>query len=143
MTRRIVFNHPKMPEMLLNLAGVRCLPDDTNIATERDGVLLGGFVFTNYTGEGGSIIVHDAGQRHKWCTRELLLLAFHYPFKQLKCRKIFATVPADNTEAMKIDLRAGFTYHTTLEGMLPQGDMIVLHMHVDDCKWLKYPLRGG
>lgn len=142
-TREIIFNHPEMPAFLLARAGTRCLPDDTNISVVRGNTLLGGVVFTNYTGPDGSVMLHMAGERGEWLTREMVLLPFHYAFHQLRVRKVFGTVPAQNEEVLAMDLRGGYTLEARIKDMFPgaNGDMLILSMYKEQCPWLKYKLR--
>lgn len=96
--------------------------------------LLGGVVFTAYTG--ASIHMHMAGFRDHWANRDMIWCAFHYPFVQLKCKKVFAQVPETNTKALAIDLKLGFKIVTKIDDVYPDGGVYVLSMGRDECKWL-------
>jgi RimJ/RimL family protein N-acetyltransferase len=115
---------------------------DANIARVRDGKLLGGIIYTDYTGEGGSIQMHFAGFAPNWLTRDVLWAAFHYPFEQLGCAKVFGQVPETNSKALEIDRRLGFKIEAKIEGVFPDGACYVLALARADCRWLKLQPRG-
>lgn len=102
--------------------------------------LLGGAVYQNYTG--ASIGMHVAGFHADWLNKDLLWVGFHYPFVQLGCQRIFGQVPASNLQALEFDLRLGFKEVTRIDGVFPDGGLIVLAMDRDDCKWLRLRPTG-
>ena len=61
------------------------------------GNLMGGVLFSYWTGMGGSINMHVAGFHPRWINRAMLFVSFDYPFNQLGVRKIFGQVPMDNS----------------------------------------------
>lgn len=107
---------------------------DQCISRSEDGELLGGAIYTNYTGR--SICMHVAGFAPGWLNKDLLWCGFHYPFRQLKLQKIIAMVPATNYTALEFDLKLGFKEETIIRDVYKEGDMIVLSMYEDDCRWL-------
>jgi hypothetical protein len=111
---------------------------DRCIANTRDGEILGGFVFQNFTGRGGSIMVHMAGEDPRWCSRDLLWMAFDYPFNQLHVDKLIAPVPGHGLSALVQNMRAGFMMETQIDGVFPGGaPLVVLSMTRDQCRWLR------
>jgi RimJ/RimL family protein N-acetyltransferase len=99
--------------------------------------LLGGVIFTDYTGEGGSIKAHVAGVHPNWLTRDFLWVLFDYPFNQLKANKIIGVVRSSNLKALEFDKRLCFTEEARIRDVFPDGDAIVLGMYRDNCPWLK------
>jgi RimJ/RimL family protein N-acetyltransferase len=85
---------------------------------------------------GGSVLCHMAGWSPRWMTRELLYVGFDYPFNALRVKTLYATVPADNTRALKINRRWGFKDVVTLPDVYPDGDMVILGMRREDCRFL-------
>lgn len=100
------------------------------------GNVVGGFLYSAYTGVGGSIYIHVAGFKREWGTRKLLWLAFDYPFSQLMVRKIFVQTRADNREALKLARHIGFSDEHCIRDVYADGDMMVLAMYRDDCRFL-------
>lgn len=107
---------------------------DIVIARTVKGKLLGGCVYQGYTGR--SISIHIASFTPRWISRDLLWLCFHYPFVQLGCEYIFGQVPAHNLKALAFDLKMGFKEVARIENVFPEGDMIVLRLHRDECRYL-------
>jgi len=132
----IEYSNPTHLETIANAANV--LPNrayDTCISRSKDGRLLGGVIYTNYTG--ASITMHTAGFDPAWVNRDMLWVCFHYPFVQLKCNKLFGQVPAWNVKALEFDLHLGFKEECIIRDVYPEGDMILLSMRKEDCRWLK------
>lgn len=102
----------------------------------KQGKLVGGVVYTNYTKT--SINMNVAADGDGWINRTFIRKAFAYPFIQLGCHRITALVRADNEVALRFNERLGFKR----EGVIRQGeedgcDLILLGMLKDECKWLK------
>lgn len=113
---------------------------DVSIARLDDqGELLGGVIFTAYTGH--SIHMHMAGFRDKWASRDLIWCVFDYPFNQLGCKRVFGQVPETNRKALEIDLKLGFKIVTHIDDVFPDGGVYVLSMTRDDCRWLSVKPR--
>lgn len=114
---------------------------DTVIArVDPDGTLRGGNIYNGYTGV--AINVHMAGFDPHWCNIDMLWVGFHYPFVQLGVRKLFAQVPAANSKALDIDKKLGFKEEARIKDVFPDGDLIVLAMKPEDCRWLKLKPRS-
>lgn len=107
-----------------------------------EGNLLGGCLYQNYTGPGGSIGIHVASYHERWINRDILWICFHYPFVQLNCKKLFGQVPVTNRKALEFDLNLGFKIEATISDVFPDGDLYVISMLREDCRWLKVKPRG-
>lgn len=107
---------------------------DQCISRSDDKGLLGGVLYQNYTGT--SVNVHMAGFDPSWVIRDMIWVCFHYPFVQLNCRKMFGQVPASNVRALEFDRKLGFIEETRIKDVFPDGDLVVLSMKREDCKWL-------
>lgn len=107
---------------------------DMCVARIEKGELYGGVVYSAYTG--ASICIHMAGFKPMWANKDMLWVAFHYPFVQLGVKKIFGQVGVHRPEVLKIDLQMGFKPEAVIKDVYPEGDMMLLSMYKDDCKWL-------
>ena len=133
----IVFNEPSHGHTIARAAGCNFNPDcDVSISRVRGGELLGGVIYQNFTHE--SIAMHVAGFSKQWLTRDLIWVCFHYPFEQLGVKRIFGQVPETNTTALHFDYWFGFKYLTKVDGVFPDGGVIVLVLEKEDCRWLKH-----
>jgi hypothetical protein len=132
----VEFNNIASGHAIAEAAGTHYNPIcDIVISRSVKGVLFGGNLYQNYTGR--SIAVHTAGFRPGWGTKNLLWLFFHYPFIQLGCEYMFGQVPAHNLKALAFDLKLGFKEVARIEGVFHEGDLVVMRMHRDECRYLK------
>jgi hypothetical protein len=95
----------------------------------------GGVIYTNYSD--AAIWMHVAGRGEAWITKEMLWKAFHYPFVQLGCVRIYGLVEAANDPALRFDLRLGFSVVASLPEMFASGPGLVVSMRRDECRWLR------
>lgn len=103
--------------------------------TNEAGELMGVVGFNGFCGN--TACMHIAGEGN-WVSREFIKQVFHYTFVQLKLEYLIGTVAANNERALNFDKRMGFTELVKLpNGWAPGIDLIVLHMHKDDCRWIK------
>ena len=141
----IVFNAPEHGHRIAKQAGFHFNPAcDMVISRTKDNELLGGVIYQNFTGE--SIAMHIGSFSKQWVNRELIWVCFHYPFVQLGVKRLFGQVPETNTKALEFDLWFGFKILTKIDGVFPDGGVIVLVLEKTDCRWLNYKpktLRPG
>lgn len=104
--------------------------------TNEAGDLLGGVIYENWTGEGGSIEVHIASFTKHWLNRDMLFAIFDYPFRQLDCKQAFARVKAKNEPCLRFCKSVGWEQIFRLEGVFPDDDMILLRLKRDECRFL-------
>lgn len=93
-------------------------------------------LYENYTGEGGAVHAHLAGEGRRWMTRKFLWAGFDFPFNRLKVNKIVGLVPSYNEEARSLNRKLGYREEAVVEGYFPRGDMVVMTMTRDQCRWL-------
>lgn len=118
--------------------------NDPTIGLAEDGRLIGGVTYTGFNG--ANIQMHSAcleGHEGIWLNREFLCYVFWYPFMQLNCKRVTACVAASNDVALDFDTKLGFVHEATLKDALPDGDMLILRMMKEDCRWLKLGERYG
>lgn len=95
-------------------------------------------LYSGFTGT--AIFCHYAGD-DAWMTRDLIWVGFHYPFVQLGCTRIFGFISSLNSRAMKVSKKLGFIEEARLVGAVPRGDLVVVSMRREDCRWLKLTPR--
>jgi hypothetical protein len=99
------------------------------------GNVLGGVIYDGYTG--GCIFMHQAGFSRRWLTGNMLWIVFDYPFNQLGVRKVAGTINANNKELLDFNRKLGFKEEARIKDAYPDGDMLVLTMSREECRWLK------
>jgi RimJ/RimL family protein N-acetyltransferase len=104
------------------------------------GNLMGGVLFSYWTGLGGSINMHVAGFHPRWISRTMLNVCFDYPFNQLGVRKIFGQVPMDNHHAIRFNEHLGFRKEAVIPDAYPGGkpgcDMQLMSLYKDQCRFI-------
>lgn len=114
---------------------------DHVISRSRDGELLGGVIFRGFTG--ASIAMHVAGFAPRWINNNMLWIAFDYPFNQLKVSKVVGEIHSRNRRALDFDLKLGFKEEARIADIYPDGDLLIVSMRRDQCRWLKLKPRGA
>src|SRR4029077_3398499 len=84
--------------------------------------LVGGNLYTDYWGNGGSCQLHTACFNKRAVSKAMLYLAFDYPFRQLGVAKIFGLVPERNHAARNFDLKLGFKIEYLAAGVFNHAD---------------------
>lgn len=136
----IVFNDVEHGFAIARKAGTTFNPSvDICVANAGPDGLWGGVIFTGYTG--ASVALHSASFDSRWSSIDMLWVTFHYPFAQLGCQTIFAQVPASNSRALEFDRKLGFKEVARIADVFPDGDLIVLAMKREDCRWLRLKPR--
>lgn len=141
----LVFDHPDVSCWVIENAGCEgdFVPSNvTSIGIVRDKdvfprEVLGGVIYHSYTGAGGSVQIHSAGNERNWATRDFLWAIFDYPFNQLHVNRVIGQVPSDNVRALKIDMMLGFRIETVVRGVYPDADCLVMALERENCRWLK------
>jgi hypothetical protein len=112
---------------------------DVVISHTRHDELTGGMIYNCYTG--ASINIHIAGFDPRWGDRDLVWVGFDYPFNQLGCKKVIGQVPSYNDLALEFDLKLGFKIEAVIKDVFPNGDLFVVSMLKEDCRFLKLKPR--
>lgn len=105
------------------------------IGYERRGELIAGVVYDEFNG--ANVNMHVAAEGVNWLTRNYLRVVFAYPFQQLKVKRVTAMVAASNKKALRFDLHLGFRLETILRDAAPDGDLLILVMRPQDCRWIR------
>lgn len=136
--KTLIFNVPAVNDWVSSkiYGRDRFPPDAPSIGLLENGRIIGGVVYTTYTGNG--IMMNVAGGYKGWINRAFIRAAFAYPFKQLGCTRVSGLVRVDNFAAQQFDERLGFKR----EGLVRRGDddgtdLIMYGMLREECKWIK------
>lgn len=137
----IVLNSVRDGDAIAEIAGTTFDPRTcTCFCRVKDGERMGGIIFSGFTGE--SIGMHSAAWHPRWINRDMLFVAFDYPFRQLGVKRIFGQVPEDNHHARKFNEKVGFRYVARVEGVFP-GNVacMVMRLDMEDCHLLRVKPR--
>ena len=99
-----------------------------------DNKLTCGALYEHYTGPciTASIVVEGT-----YIPKEFLSVIFEYPFRQLGCNKILATVELANQASCKMLLKMGFIEVARIDGVFPSGAMVIFEMSRHNCRFLE------
>jgi RimJ/RimL family protein N-acetyltransferase len=101
-----------------------------------DGEPIWAVIYEGYH-PGGSIKMHVAISDPKYVSRRAISAVFEYPFYQLNVKKVLGVVNSENHAALTFDLRIGFTIETVIKDAYDRGDMYILSMTQEQCRWLR------
>jgi RimJ/RimL family protein N-acetyltransferase len=105
------------------------------IGIARRGKLVAGIVYNHFNGT--SIDMTIASDSPRWASRQVLWRLFHYPFNELKCRRVTATTGITNQPARAFLCRLGFSHEGTHPEGKPDGESVVSYgMTRSACRWL-------
>jgi RimJ/RimL family protein N-acetyltransferase len=141
--RRVVTdNQEHLRGWITGVLGTQFSPYATFIGQEIDGAVKAVVAFDNILDK--SCEMHTAAIVPNWINRDLLWACFDYPFNILKVKVILASVASTNTEALKLDRHLGFVDKAYIEDAHIDGDLVILAMRREDCRWLdiKCSLKG-
>ena len=71
-------------------------------------------------------------------SKEFWMANADYIFNQCGCKKFSATVEADNTKAIDLNLHIGFEIEATLHDSGKNGDLLIMTLWRDKCRFLKW-----
>lgn len=68
----------------------------------------------------------------RWVIKEI----FRFPFEVCGCNAIVASIDSNNHKSLALCRRSGFEDIHTIEGGGRTGDLVILKMVRDNCRWL-------
>ena len=133
---RFILDEPeRVGSWVISKAGGQWMPGrGSTIGLERDGVLCAGVLVEDWNG--ASCVMHVAGDKG-WKCDEFFRYVFGYVFRELDCRCIFGIVASDNARCLALGKQLGFEEVIHLEAAHPRGDLVILRMWKEQCKWLE------
>lgn len=142
MRKVVTDNQEHLRGWITGVLGMQFSPYATFIGQEIDGKVKAVVAFDNIQDK--SCMMHTAAIVPNWISKDLLWACFDYPFNILKVKVILATVASTNEEALKLDRHLGFVDKAYIEDAHIDGDLVILAMRREDCRWLdiKCSLKG-
>lgn len=102
---------------------------------EKQGRIVCGVFFENFTGR--SVQIHVALEPGQRMTREWLRALFGYAFNQLKVLKIVGVIDSENSASLRFTRHIGFTDESVIKDAGPKGDLCILTMNRQQCRYLE------
>lgn len=88
---------------------------------------------------GKTCCMHVVIKRPELLSRRIIREAFTYAFDICNCEAVLGLVDSENHEAMSLDLRLGFRVIARVPNGGSDGDLVILQMTRDKCRWLRKP----
>jgi RimJ/RimL family protein N-acetyltransferase len=104
------------------------------IGQEIDGNLVAVVAFCGFLPNACHMHIGTVGDN--WMSKDLLWACFDYPFIKLGKKVILATLDASNKEAVRLNRHLGFQDKCVIEDAHENGDLLIMTMKREDCKWL-------
>lgn len=96
----------------------------------ENGALIAGVVFNDFNG--ANVEITAAADR---LTRGMIVVALHYAFEQLQCRRVSLHVARGNERVRAMAKRAGFVEECIKKDFTLQGDVHSLRLLRRDNRW--------
>lgn len=136
MNARLVFNQrERVGEWVAGGDPLACYGSFYAMGAERDGELVAGIVVDHVNGANG--FAHVRITRTGKDVFALISAFFDYAFNQCGLKRVTAMCPSTNAKAMAFDKKVGFVEEHRLIDGVPGGDMVVMVMRPETCKWLE------
>lgn len=142
--RRVVTDNQEYMRAWLSRMVQLDFPENSRfIGQEIDGELVAVVGYCGFLPN--SCQMHVASVVDNWISRDLLWASFDYPFNKLKIRTILAPLCSDNKEALRLNRHLGFEVKAEIEDAHMDGNLTIMAMNREQCKWLKIktPLNQG
>ena len=95
--------------------------------------LIAGVVYHDYQPRAGSIQLSMAADNPRWAKKEIIAGLLRYPFEQLKCYRVWTGTPIDNTMALRVNSKIGFTREAVLaHGFGYKKHTVIMRMLLPD-----------
>lgn len=111
---------------------VRDVYKDAPMTMDSVGVAL---AYNNFNGR--SCAIHIVVQDKAALTREVVREAFHYPFVLCGLNAVVTSIDSVNDESLELARRVGFREVHRVRGGGVEGDLVVMEMLHDECRWIK------
>lgn len=98
-------------------------------------------VYCNFQGK--SCQTHICSIGNNWMSKKYLWAMFDYPFEKLKLKVILAVIAGNNEKSLKLSRKLGFKDVAKIPDAHKDGDLVILTMRPDECRWLTLGAGNG
>jgi hypothetical protein len=112
------------------------LPEETVcIGQELDGNLVAVVGYCSFMPKACQMHIAAVGEVN-WMSRDLLWAAFDYPFNKLGVKVILGQICGSNEDALRLNRHLGFKVVAEIPDAHMDGDLVIMAMKKEDCRWL-------
>ena len=134
MRRVTTENQPYLKKWLDEGSEYKFPEHTTCIGQEMDGEIVAVVGFCDFTPT--SVTMHTTTIDPLWLSKDLLWATFDYCFNVLKVKVILVTIAGNNVKSLRLCRKLGFVDRVLIEDAHKDGDLAILTMRKDQCKWL-------
>ena len=102
------------------------------IGLEKDGQFVAVAGFDSYNGASMQVHLAITGK----LTKSYIRYVYNYAFNTAKVNKLVGLVSSSNHKAIKFDLHSGFVEEGRIKDGYPDGDIVILTMTREQCRFL-------
>lgn len=117
----------------IGLSGFK--PDAKALGIQRRGELVAVVVYDCFGPCDCNMHVASDG-KGTWLSRQVLIEVFHYPFIQLKLRRVTALIPTKKTHAIRFNEHLGFKLEGLCPEAMPDDDLQIRGMLRRECRFI-------
>jgi RimJ/RimL family protein N-acetyltransferase len=133
--RSLVTENQSQLREWLSEAGNEVYPEETMcIGQEKDGKLIAVVGYNNFTDN--LCQIHVASTDVYWLNKKLIFAIFDYPFNKLGVKVIIAPIYKGNVKSLNLCRKLGFEKVADIPYAHKYGDLIIMSMKRNQCKWL-------
>jgi L-amino acid N-acyltransferase YncA len=136
-----VLNQDYQKEWASNLLNLPLPNDAICLGQVINGKLRACVVYCNFQGK--SCQTHICSTGKHWMSKEYLWAMFDYPFEKLGLKVILAVIAGSNEKSLKLSRKLGFKDVAKIPDAHDDGDLVILTMRPDECRWLTLGARNG
>lgn len=141
MTEFVTDDRPALLAWAAERIGLACFKLDAKaIGIKRRGELVAVVVYDSFSAADCNMHVASDG-RGTWLSRSVLVAVFHYPFVQLKLRRVTALIPAKKTHAIRFNEHLGFKLEGFCPEAMPDDDLQIRGMLRRECRFIPQEYR--
>jgi len=111
------------------------------IGQEKNGELIAVVGYNNFTQK--LCQIHVASTDVYWLNKDLLFAIFDYPFNKVGVKVIIAPICKDNSKSLNLCRKLGFEKVADIPYAHKNGDLIIMSMKRNQCKWLQQGEGNG
>jgi len=113
-----------------------CFGTDVGIGWAKHGKIVAGVAYANWNGVNVECHIASDGSK-RWLTQQYLWTIFHYPFCQLRAKRITVCVGEGNADSTRFVKHLGFKLEAKLKDAHPTGDLQIFRMFANECRFLQ------
>lgn len=132
MVGNIIAGHDVGRWVYARVGGIYHPEASASIGLERGGEIVAGVVFYNWNGVSAMASIAAVSP----LSRGFLGAIFRYPFVVGKLNQIIVTIASYNARSLRLAARMGFTEQARLPDAHPDGDLILMVLRRENCRFL-------